>query len=391
MPKDRKYIKTCEMPLNNIQVCEISDIWGIDFMGPFPKSHKFEYILVAADYVSKWAEAQALPTNDARVVITFLKKLFCRFGIPKARISDRVKNTNISLKRIPEKTVKDNPAIWSRKLDDALENEDALDEGVVDKLKKRKPDDVDKDEGHFAGSGRGDTSPNPEWNEGKSVDDGLKQSWLNDMAKATKPPLTFHELMHTLINFSAFVMNHLKIDNLTKEILVRLAYNLLKGTCKSYVELDYTMKECYCDLSKQLDCNNPKVIIVPVILPNLYLCKCRLKRTERQNFYGYTTKMVSKHDVYLTKRILNVISVKVNKWYGYGHLEEIVVKRADQQLYTFKIDPQGVICEDKLKQKIFMRDDELYKFSDGTLILVRDTLSQMLHELHSGYNKTTTR
>ncbi|GJW39427.1 reverse transcriptase domain-containing protein [Tanacetum coccineum] len=41
------------MPQNNIQVSEIFSIWGIDFMGPFPKSHKFEYILVAIDYVSK--------------------------------------------------------------------------------------------------------------------------------------------------------------------------------------------------------------------------------------------------------------------------------------------------------------------------------------------------
>ncbi|GJZ20181.1 hypothetical protein Tco_0556771 [Tanacetum coccineum] len=59
-------------------------------------------------------------------------------------------------------------------------------------------------------------------------------------------------------------------------------------------------------------------------------------QTKHQNFYGYTTKMVSKHDVYSTKRILSVISVKVNEWYRYGHLEEIVVKRADQQLYAFK-------------------------------------------------------
>ncbi|GKB87089.1 DNA-directed DNA polymerase [Tanacetum coccineum] len=87
--KTRKISKRDEMPLNNIQVSEIFDIWGIDFIGPFPKSHKFEYILVAVDYVSKWAEAQALPTNDVRVVITFLKKLFCRFGMPKALISDR--------------------------------------------------------------------------------------------------------------------------------------------------------------------------------------------------------------------------------------------------------------------------------------------------------------
>ncbi|GKC21084.1 reverse transcriptase domain-containing protein [Tanacetum coccineum] len=77
-----------EMPQNRIQVSEIFKIWGIDFIRPFPKSHKFEYILVAIDYVSKWAEAEALPTNDVRVVINFLKKLFSRFGIPKALISD---------------------------------------------------------------------------------------------------------------------------------------------------------------------------------------------------------------------------------------------------------------------------------------------------------------
>ncbi|GJX88832.1 reverse transcriptase domain-containing protein [Tanacetum coccineum] len=142
-----------EMPQNNIQVREIFDIWGIDFMGPFPKSHKFEYILVTIDYVSKWAEAKSLPTNNARVVINFLKKLFSRFSIPKALISDRgthlcnkqmekvlkrygvhhrfatayhpqtsgqVENINRALKRILKKTVKDNPSVWSRKLNDAL-------------------------------------------------------------------------------------------------------------------------------------------------------------------------------------------------------------------------------------------------------------------------------
>jgi len=62
------------MPLNNILVCEIFDVWGIDFMGPFPKSYNNAYILVAMDYVSKWVEAMALPTNDARWVTKFLKK-----------------------------------------------------------------------------------------------------------------------------------------------------------------------------------------------------------------------------------------------------------------------------------------------------------------------------
>ncbi|GJU69203.1 reverse transcriptase domain-containing protein [Tanacetum coccineum] len=78
-----------EMPQNSIQVCEIFDIWGIDFMGSFPSSRGNKYILVAVDYLSKWVEAKALPTNDARVVCKFLKTLFSRFGAPRAIISDR--------------------------------------------------------------------------------------------------------------------------------------------------------------------------------------------------------------------------------------------------------------------------------------------------------------
>ncbi|GKC11443.1 reverse transcriptase domain-containing protein [Tanacetum coccineum] len=64
-------------------------MWGIDFMGPFPSSRGNKYILVVVDYLSKWVEAKALPTNDVRVVCKFLKSLFARFGAPRAIISDR--------------------------------------------------------------------------------------------------------------------------------------------------------------------------------------------------------------------------------------------------------------------------------------------------------------
>ncbi|GJS23082.1 reverse transcriptase domain-containing protein [Tanacetum coccineum] len=77
-----------EMPMTWSQVCEIFDVWGIDFMGPFPSSRGNKYILVAVDYFSKWVEAKSLPTNDARVVVKFLKFLFARFGTPRAIISD---------------------------------------------------------------------------------------------------------------------------------------------------------------------------------------------------------------------------------------------------------------------------------------------------------------
>ncbi|GJR27492.1 reverse transcriptase domain-containing protein [Tanacetum coccineum] len=76
-----------EMPQNAIQVCEIFDVWGIDFIGPFPSSRGNKYILIVVDYLSKWVEVKALPTNDARVVV---------------------------------KTIGENRTSWSDKLDDAL-------------------------------------------------------------------------------------------------------------------------------------------------------------------------------------------------------------------------------------------------------------------------------
>ncbi|GJZ75637.1 reverse transcriptase domain-containing protein, partial [Tanacetum coccineum] len=142
-----------EMPQNTIQVCEIFDVWGIDFMGPIPSSRGKKYILIVVDYLPKWVEAKALPTNNARVVVKILKSLFARFGTPRAIISNRgthfcndqfakvmlkygvthrlstayhpqtsgqVEVSNRALKRILERTVGENRASWSDKLDDAL-------------------------------------------------------------------------------------------------------------------------------------------------------------------------------------------------------------------------------------------------------------------------------
>ncbi|KAJ9565323.1 hypothetical protein OSB04_001289 [Centaurea solstitialis] len=79
-----------EMPQNPILVCEIFDVWGIDFMEPFPPSFGFTYILLCVDYVLKWVQAKATRTDDARTVSTFLRSnIFARFGTPRAIISDR--------------------------------------------------------------------------------------------------------------------------------------------------------------------------------------------------------------------------------------------------------------------------------------------------------------
>ncbi|GJY29350.1 hypothetical protein Tco_0405117 [Tanacetum coccineum] len=131
------------------------------------------------------------------------------------------------------------------------------------------------------------------WNKSKSTDSCPPQRWISTIAKAIQPPRTFDELMDTPIDFSAYVMNHLKCDSLTQEILVGPAFNLLKGSCKSFAELEYHFKECYKALN------------------------------------DYFTGIIQKGMNILT-------SVKVMRWYDYGHLEEIVVRRDDNVLYKFK-------------------------------------------------------
>ena len=77
------------MPLtSNLQI-DIFDVWGIDFMGPFPKNGDKEYILVVVDYVSKWVEALPCAAADSKHAIKmFYETIFPRFGIPRVIISD---------------------------------------------------------------------------------------------------------------------------------------------------------------------------------------------------------------------------------------------------------------------------------------------------------------
>ena len=77
------------MPLYPILVVDLFDVWGIDFMGPFPSSLGYLYILVGFDYVSKWVEAVPCRAADHRVVLKFMKEnIFSRFRVPKAIIID---------------------------------------------------------------------------------------------------------------------------------------------------------------------------------------------------------------------------------------------------------------------------------------------------------------
>ncbi|GJW09250.1 hypothetical protein Tco_1575077 [Tanacetum coccineum] len=123
--------------------------------------------------------------------------------------------------------------------------------GNDDEEPKRK---VASKHGWFTKPKQPEEPTNPDWNVGKTPQQGPTQSWLMTLASsADKPSKTFDELMSTTIDFSAYIMNGLKITNLTQETLLGLAFKLLKGTRTNFAELEYDFEECYKALSEKLD------------------------------------------------------------------------------------------------------------------------------------------
>nr|GEW76489.1 polyprotein, putative [Tanacetum cinerariifolium] len=136
--------------------------------------------------------------------------------------------------------------------------------GDIVTLRRRRDDDADKDEEPFAGSDRG-SKRRREGNEPDSTSIPKEKatrttgkSTQGDLAKQADSRSSFNELMDTPIDFSAFLMNRLKVDTLTPKLPAGPIYELIKGSCKSLVELKFFLEKVYKANTDQLDWNNPK-------------------------------------------------------------------------------------------------------------------------------------
>nr|GEV75844.1 retrovirus-related Pol polyprotein from transposon TNT 1-94 [Tanacetum cinerariifolium] len=205
-----------------------------------------------------------------------------------------------------------------------------------------------------------------------------KHDWFTKPTQPQEPTdpnwNTFDKLISTPIEFSAFIMNDLNINNLTQETLLGPTFRLLKGTCSNYAELEYDFKECYKALLEKLDWENPEGSDYPFNLTKpLPLVKIRNHQ-----------KVMRKH--------------------GYGYLQEIIVIRADNDLYRFKEgdflrlrindieDMLFLVVQNQLKisramteRNRLMRSDELYKFSNGTLARLQTLLSDITKNIRMEY------
>ncbi|GJT57258.1 hypothetical protein Tco_0992312 [Tanacetum coccineum] len=145
------------------------------------------------------------------------------------------------------------------------------------------------------------------------------------------------ELMITPIDFFGYILNGLKIKNLTQEILLGPAFKLLKGTRSNFAELEYGFEECYTVLSEKLDWENPEGGDYPFDLSKTLplITRGKRQRVPFEYFLNNDLKYIQGGVSTMTYPT-STTKTKVMRKYGYGYLEEIVVRRADNVLYRFK-------------------------------------------------------
>nr|GEU88074.1 hypothetical protein [Tanacetum cinerariifolium] len=265
----------------------------------------------------------------------------------------------------------------------------------------------------------------PDWNVGKTPQQGPTQIWLMTLVATTdKPSKTFDELMSTPIVFFAYIINECyktlskKRDwenpeggdypfDLTKPLPLVMNRNL------QIVPVDYFFNNL-----KYLQGGNSTMTYTTSITKTKaaqydfqvlktrfqtfgVLLKSLMINIQRKTFYGYARDLESSHDVYSTKRILAMTWVEVMGKHGYGFLREpknrltnlsgndvsdfAIALRMKRDPYTPYQDPQGFIYVENKGRNRLMRSDKLFKYSDGTSTWLRTSLDDVAKNIRMEY------
>nr|GFA68661.1 hypothetical protein [Tanacetum cinerariifolium] len=218
--------------------------------------------------------------------------------------------------------------------------------------------------------------PNPDrdWNKTFPATHRSNQPWISELAKLSDSRSSFNELMVTPVDFSAFLMNRLKVNTLTPELLAGPTYELMKGSCKSLVELKFFLEEVYKATTNQLDWVNhegqqyPHNLLKPLpLIPNSQgRCVIPFDHFINNNLEylrggassrKYTTSVTKTkaadygHIKWIEDlvpramwiqepisydKIIAVTELNIIEWHNYKHLDWITMRRDDDKLYKFK-------------------------------------------------------
>nr|GEU38541.1 RNA-directed DNA polymerase, eukaryota [Tanacetum cinerariifolium] len=182
-------------------------------------------------------------------------------------------------------------------------------------------------------------TPDHVWNKTLPATHISIQPWISELAKQSDSGSFFNELMDTPVDFSAFLMNRLKVDTLTLELLAGPTYELMKGSCK--------------------------------ILGH-----------KHQQFFDFTVNREFARDVYSKCRIIVVTELKIVEWHNYKHFDWITVLRDDDKIYKFKEgDFKRLRIQDIKDMLLLLVQGKLTK-SDSRRTLCFQCLSSNVYKKH---------
>ncbi|GKD66482.1 hypothetical protein Tco_1308590 [Tanacetum coccineum] len=323
------------------------------------------------------------------------------------------KGTTPSKPSKPDKSVQAKETIEEPGQEEAMNDEEpAVDEVVNTEEHPQDDAGLSQDRSKWFKQSPRPETPDPDWHKEPNANARLKQTWFNDLVHAEKDPLTFDDLLGSIVDFT---------KNLQKQHRTGVQYGTMLFTLLD--KLDWTNPEgdkCPFDLSKPLALQGP-----PEWKQGKQIC------------------CISNKDK--SCKILGVVRLTIDNQFGYGYLKEIIVRSADfkecsfreahfsrlhlydiedlflfyvqrkihnltsdeivhlkklnitkpqttcdgisfKEPYTIFHKPRGVVYLNKSQRKRLIRADELHKFSDGTLQMVHDNLDDMLHNFVLGYN-----
>ncbi|GJY66111.1 hypothetical protein Tco_0468349 [Tanacetum coccineum] len=263
-------------------------------------------------------------------------------------------------------------------------------------------------------------TPNRDWNKTFPDSHGPVQPWPSSLAQMEDPRESFNELMDTPLDFSAFVMNRLKVDTLTLELLAvykettnqldwnnpegqqyphdlrkplplipnsrgrRRVFTLFDTSQQRLAYLNddqmYTFKEgrFQQDFSIQGDIEDMLLLFVQGKLINLTV--------EERLAFNVSLRMFTR-SVVIQRRVED-LQLGVESYQKKLNLTKPDTYRSDhkrKEAYIAYSNPKGFIYHNKDKKYRFMRIDELHKFSDGTLNDVQTALDDRLKGIQIKY------
>nr|GEV73678.1 hypothetical protein [Tanacetum cinerariifolium] len=167
-------------------------------------------------------------------------------------------------------------------------------------------------------------TPDRDWNKTLPTVHRSIQLWISELAKQADTRSSFNELMDTPLDFSNFIINRLRVDTLTPELLAGPTYDLMKWSYYGHIKW---IKDLV-----------PRTMWIqePTDYDKHALLRVSHWEHKRQQFYSFAINRESARDVYSKRRIIAVAKLKIVEWHSYKHLDWIIVRRDDDKLYKFK-------------------------------------------------------